>query len=274
MIRNSSTITWDQSQVQPLSPVEVRWNLPADTECPRTKPTCRPPNRAFVFSAYPNGNSRWSYDCTRTWDIPPMTGCHGPCNSMVFVRRLYRPPWRSDALCAQPMRPQHARPAHLKPLMDFNHKMYLDGVTWTNRQGKSFHFYHLLDAGSNYHVAITAPSKTTTDLINIINQHWISWAGPPSEMTIDSGTEMNSDIVWRIYTAFWNQVSNNMSRSTLAEWQDRATWAVPPKQVVKNWFGVSHRWLSSPPNGTQSKYPCKELHEYQKGVCNRGNCFR
>ena len=73
--------------------------------------------------------------------------------------------------------------------------MYLDGVTWTNRQGKSFHFYHLLDAGSNYHVAITAPSKTTTDLINIINQHWISWAGPPSEMTIDSGTEMNSDIV-------------------------------------------------------------------------------
>ena len=96
-------------------------------------------------------------------------------------------------VCAANAPPKHSRPAHLKTLMDFNHKMYLDGVTWTNRQGKSFHFYHMLDAGSNYHVAITAPSKTTTDLINIINQHWISWAGPPTELTIDSGTEMNSE---------------------------------------------------------------------------------
>ena len=57
---------------------------------------------------------------------------------------------------------------------------------------RTFHFYHILDAGTNYHIAIGAPSKKSEDLINVINQHWISWAGPPTEITVDSGTEMNS----------------------------------------------------------------------------------
>ena len=96
------------------------------------------------------------------------------------------------ATCAATAPPKHARPASLKTMMDFNHKIYLDGITWTNKMNKTFHFYHLLDAGTNYHIAIVAPSKTSEDLINLINQHWISWAGPPSEITVDSGTEMNS----------------------------------------------------------------------------------
>ena len=52
-------------------------------------------------------------------------------------------------------------------MMDFNHKIYLDGITWTNQQGKPFHFYHILDAGTNYHVAIIAPSQTTSDVIQL-----------------------------------------------------------------------------------------------------------
>jgi len=77
-------------------------------------------------------------------------------------------------------------------MLDFNHKFYLDGITWTNKMNKTFHFYHILGAGTNYHVAIASPSRTTEDLIKLINQHWISWAGPPTEITVDSATEMNS----------------------------------------------------------------------------------
>ena len=76
--------------------------------------------------------------------------------------------------------------------MDFNDRVYLDGVKWTNARGKHFHFYHVLDAGSNYHVAMGSPSRETKDLINMLNQFWISWAGPPNEMQTDSGTEMTS----------------------------------------------------------------------------------
>eukprot|EP00435_Cladocopium_sp_Y103_P075519 s304_g59.t1 len=96
------------------------------------------------------------------------------------------------AACAAHAPPKHARPATLKSMLDFNDKVYLDGVKWTNGQGKSFHFYHMLDAGTNYHVAMASPAKTSEDLIHIMNQHWISWAGPPSELVVDSGTEMNS----------------------------------------------------------------------------------
>ena len=95
-------------------------------------------------------------------------------------------------ICKSQETPKSARPARLKPILDFNHRIYLDGIDWTNSQGKTYHLYHLLDAGSNYHVAVAAPSKSTENLIDLINKHWISWAGPPSELFLDAGTEMNS----------------------------------------------------------------------------------
>ena len=97
------------------------------------------------------------------------------------------------AICAANAPPKHARPATLKPLLDFNHKVYVDGITWSNSQGKQFHMYHMLDAGSNFHVAIASPSQTSESLVDFLHQHWISWAGPPNELVVDSGTEMNSE---------------------------------------------------------------------------------
>ena len=98
-------------------------------------------------------------------------------------------------ICAANQPPKHARPATLKTMLDFNHKIYVDGVTWTNQAGKNYHFYHVLDAGTNYHIAISAPAKTTESFLQIMNQHWLSWAGPPQEMVVDSGTELNSSQV-------------------------------------------------------------------------------
>ena len=97
------------------------------------------------------------------------------------------------AVCSANAPPKHSRPAALKPMLDFNHKIYLDGIKWTNKKGDTFHFYHVVDAGSNYHVAMAAPAKTTEELIRHLNQNWISWAGPPREMVVDSATEMNSE---------------------------------------------------------------------------------
>ena len=53
------------------------------------------------------------------------------------------------ATCAATAPPKTARPSSLKPMLDFNHKIYLDGITWTNKMNKTFHFYHMLDAGTN-----------------------------------------------------------------------------------------------------------------------------
>ena len=94
--------------------------------------------------------------------------------------------------CAKCSPPKHQRPAALKQVLDFNHKIYLDAINWTNKVGKTLHFYHILDAGSSYHVAIASPSNTSTNIIRLLQQHWCSWAGIPSELVVDSGTELNS----------------------------------------------------------------------------------
>ena len=95
-------------------------------------------------------------------------------------------------ICAACSPPKHQRPGAIKSLLDFNHKVYIDGINWKNTKGKSFHLYHFLDAGSNYHVAVCAPSRDTHDFIRLIDHHWISWAGPPNMIQVDSATEMNS----------------------------------------------------------------------------------
>ena len=94
--------------------------------------------------------------------------------------------------CAACSHPKQQKPANLRPYLDFNHRVMLDGIKWTNSEGVSFHFYHMLDAGSNYHVATCAPSRTSESLLEILGRNWISWAGPPAEMLVDAASEMNS----------------------------------------------------------------------------------
>ena len=98
------------------------------------------------------------------------------------------------AACEKCLPPKHQRPASLRPFLDFNCKVFLDGMQWTNSQGKTFHMYHMIDAGSNYHVAIVSPSRTTQKLIEILEKHWCSWAGAPEELVVDAASEMNSDV--------------------------------------------------------------------------------
>ena len=104
----------------------------------------------------------------------------------------------------------------MKPLLDFNHRIYVDGVNWTNAQEKTLQLFHIVDAGSNFHVAIATPAKTNQDIINILNQHWMSWAGPPTELQVDSGTELNSEEFARFLQRFG--IKGNTT-CPLAHWQ-------------------------------------------------------
>ena len=97
------------------------------------------------------------------------------------------------SICANSAGPKHQRPGSLKPLLDFNHRIYLDGIKWTNHKGQGFQMYHIVDAGTHFHTAFVAPSHTTRDVISLLSQHWMNWAGAPQEMKVDSGTELNSE---------------------------------------------------------------------------------
>ncbi len=52
--------------------------------------------------------------------------------------------------CLELQKPKIARPAHLNEPREFNELVVPDGVDWTSREGRKFHFYHILDVGTNF----------------------------------------------------------------------------------------------------------------------------
>ena len=95
--------------------------------------------------------------------------------------------------CLAQQKPKIPRPATLKSETDFADKISCDGVTWTNKDGQSFHFYHYLDLGTNFQVATPAPSRAADQAIEKFTSAWLMWAGPPNEMITDAGTEFTSE---------------------------------------------------------------------------------
>lgn len=95
--------------------------------------------------------------------------------------------------CEATAEPKHARPSTLRDELDFNDRISIDGFSWTNAQGKTFHVYHIVDWSTSFQTACIAPSSNTEDAITNIITMWFQWAGAPSELIVDAGTEFNSE---------------------------------------------------------------------------------
>ena len=94
--------------------------------------------------------------------------------------------------CLENQAPRISRPAAMKDSLDFNDRVSMDGVAWKNKDGNVFHFYHLIDHGTSFHSAAIAPNRTTSSVIEFLGNFWISWAGAPAELLVDSAGEFNS----------------------------------------------------------------------------------
>ena len=119
--------------------------------------------------------------------------------------------------CVACQRPKVARPSTLKHELDFNDKIFVDGVSWTNSQGNMFHFYHVLDQATNYHVAVPAPSRAAEQAIQKLSEAWFLWAGPPNAVVTDPATEFTSEVFERFLQR------HDVKRITTAEhahWQN------------------------------------------------------
>lgn len=119
--------------------------------------------------------------------------------------------------CLEQQAPKISRPSALKEPMDFNDKISMDGISWKNKGGAVFYFYHVIDYSSSFHVAAIAPNRSTPSVIDFLGNHWISWAGPPVELLVDSATEFNSHEMGQFCQSF------NISKSTTcpeALWQN------------------------------------------------------
>ena len=95
--------------------------------------------------------------------------------------------------CLMQSKPKASRPGTIHVPLDFNDRIAVDGLKFTNQQDQVFHILHVIDLSTNFHTAIIAPSRTTESTILALIQTWLSWAGAPLEVVLDSATELNSE---------------------------------------------------------------------------------
>eukprot|EP00435_Cladocopium_sp_Y103_P031547 s3392_g8.t1 len=175
---------------EPEQPQEVP-NLPSPSDRPSTTVEVPPsstetPSQSFS-QVSPKDQSPSRFQALPKWEQQQILQMHRnlghPSNdrlSRALQLAGHRPAVVQAALeikcatCASVAPPKHQRPATLKPLLDFNDKVYVDAIEWTNQQGKTYHFYHVLDAGSNFHVAAAAPASTSEAFLEVFQKHWMS----------------------------------------------------------------------------------------------------
>ena len=127
----------------------------------------------------------------------------GHPDSTVLGNILRDQQWPTEAIegikdlhcpaCFETQRPKIARPSHLSKVREFNELVMIDGVEWTSASGSQFFFYHVLDSGTNFHIAFSSPSRDTSSVIDLLGKHWIAWAGPPQQIMTDSAGEFCSE---------------------------------------------------------------------------------
>ena len=104
--------------------------------------------------------------------------------------------------CQNEQRPKIQRPATIKDDLDFNDKVGIDGIKYTAASGTPYHFYHMIDYGTNYHVACSSPGQSSQDAIEKVVTGWFQWAGAPLELHTDAGTEFTSREFANMLTQF------------------------------------------------------------------------
>ena len=128
----------------------------------------------------------------------------GHPNATLLGNVLRDQNWPSEAIegikdmhcpsCYEHTKPKIARPGHLGEPRNFNDLVTMDAVQWTNPEGKQYLFYHVLDAGTNFHVAIPFVHRPTSlELSQQLMTYWFNWAGPPKMIMSDSAGEFCSD---------------------------------------------------------------------------------
>ena len=95
--------------------------------------------------------------------------------------------------CQENQQPKLARPGSIRDELDFNDRICMDEFDWTNKDGTQFRVFHIVDWATNFQCARIAPDRSSTAIIQLLIDMWFAWAGSPSEVIVDAGSEFNSE---------------------------------------------------------------------------------
>ena len=160
----------------------------------------------------------WLLKLHRNLGHPGVTKLQEFCRQLNCPDRILQAiPDIKCSACAENRMPSVARTAAIHEATDFGEVISMDGVTWTNKSGEQFHFYHFVDQATAYQTAIISPSRTTSQAILALLRGWMVWAGAPKLLVLDAATELNSEEFMR-----YLQKHNVCSRTCAADahWQN------------------------------------------------------
>ena len=102
----------------------------------------------------------------------------------------------SCSVCLETVsQPKLSRPAKIHVDGDFGDVVGMDVAYWTNSEGRTFMFTHILDEATLFQQA-EATGRTSEEQFEALADHWFQWAGPCKTLYVDPAGEYTGD-VWR-----------------------------------------------------------------------------
>ena len=117
-------------------------------------------------------------------------------------------------VCLESTEPRHQRPSKLPEPREFNEMIGIDGFHFKSKSGYRAYAIHALDEASCFQQARRAPSRLGNHAKQVLNDCWISWAGPPRQVYLDPAGEFRSE-----QTLDYLQELNVRAWVTVAAWQ-------------------------------------------------------
>ena len=166
-------------------------------------------------------------------------------------------------VCASKQLPKIARPCTVKLELDFNDKVFIDGVTCTNSQGKKLSFLPLDRSGYQL-----SHCRSRSEPIS-----WECCAKCPRCMVPTGWTSKHAGhrfcyriSQWTLFqfpSTFWCEEYHGCSKCTLAKWQVRKTWPCPPRNALESRHGTAHKHLSWDANGFGPMHSSQKYAQHQ-----------
>lgn len=128
-----------------------------------------------------------------------------------------------------------SRPGVIHENLGFNQVAGMDTATWTSQAGKQFHFTHIIDEGTLFHVGAPVDSGDAESQIKIFERIWLLWAGPPQSIYLKYLRSLE-----RQNAIFGHSYQTYSHGCPLATWKSRDSWSHCQTNVGSYGSGESH----------------------------------
>ena len=190
----SERIDCPDSAVDTEVPPVVVERQQAGCSLERVRAEVEDPRQGWAFKQLSVGERQWLAKIHKNLGHPHAERLAATLRDQGYQPRLVEAARQFQcSSCQEGRHASAARPATLRDPIDFNDRVSMDAIIVSTRSGQQFRIYHLVDHGTSYQTAFVTSNGSTDRVIEGMTHAWLTWAGPPGELCVDAGKELNSE---------------------------------------------------------------------------------